>query len=137
MTSVPNQHAPLWKPSLTSHDSSLLQMPDTMFSLVLGAMLCHLGCAHPRTPLPDLKQIKSVFCHLHMPYGVEHMVVAHLTNTCWMPWFLKGEEVPVLIFCSILPLFCLPSQPLYRLLSMCVLHSKKPSVIDFNRQKKI
>lgn len=53
-----------------------------VFSLVLGPMLCYLGCKHPRTSLPDLKQIKSVFCHLHMPYGVEHMVVAHLTNTC-------------------------------------------------------
>lgn len=51
-----------------------------MWSLVQGPLLCHLGCSHPRTPSPDLKRIKSVFCHLHMLYRAEHMVVAHLIH---------------------------------------------------------
>jgi hypothetical protein len=97
-----SQHSQLWKLPFSLIIALSSKCLTPMFSLVLGPMLCHLGCAHPRTPLPDLKQIKNVFCHLHMPYSVEHMVVAHLTNTVGCHGSFKGE-VPVLIFCSILP----------------------------------
>lgn len=98
-----------------------------MFSLVWGPMLCHLGCSHPRTPLPDLKQIKSVFCHLHMLYKVEHMVVAHLTHLLNAMVPTKGGRCQCLHFVHFC-LSCHPSQALYKLCSTCVSCSKLHNV---------
>lgn len=98
-----------------------------MFSLVWGPMLCHLGCSHPRTPLPDLKQIKSVFCHLHMLYRVEHMVMAHLTHLLNAIIPTKGGRCQGLHFVH----FCLshhPSQALYKFCSTCASCSASPSM---------
>lgn len=77
-------------------------------------MLCHLGCSHPRTPLPDLKQIKSVFCHLHMVYGVEHMVVAHLIHllNAMVPKKGGGASAYILFTFALLSSFPAPVQAL-------------------------
>lgn len=87
----------------------------------VGPHAVHLGGSHPRTPLPDLKQIKSVFCHLHMLYRVEHMVVAHLTHLLSATVPTKGGMCQCLRFVH----FCLsrhPSQALYKLCGVCVSH---------------
>lgn len=121
LPSLAASHAPVMLPNIRAYltcpsSGSLPLSPSLsppnawhpMFSLVWDPMLCHLGCSHPRTLLPLFKQIESVFCHFHMLYGVEHMVVAHLTHllNAMVP---KRGEVSVLTFCSFLPL--LPSLP--------------------------
>lgn len=88
-----------------------------MFSMVLGLILCHLGYTHARTPLLDLKQIKRVFHHYHMPYSVKHMVAAHLKTLVECHSSLSGGAYYIC-------LFCVPSQPLLKLFSMCSLYTK-------------
>lgn len=133
---LPNIRAYLTCPSSGSFPlSQSLSPPNAwhpMFSLVWDPMLCHLGCSHPRTPLPLFKQIKSVFCHFHMLYRVEHMVVAHLTHllNAMVPKRGRCQCLHFVHFC----LFCHPSQPLCKLCSMRVLCSQLPSMpaMDFH-----
>lgn len=78
-----NQHVLLWNHSSVSTIALFSKCLTPHVRHDAGADTVPLGMHPPPDSFTGFRADQEcVFFHCHMPYGVEHMVVAHLTNTC-------------------------------------------------------